>query len=71
MSAAEDRAKGAHLKAAARWLHEVGGKDATLEAFGDAEDLNRAWYALDVEGFRAYLWERCKTALEALEKGAA
>jgi hypothetical protein len=66
-----DRQKAEILKGAAVYLYQLGGEAAQERGIPDAEELNRVWYALDVEGFRQYLWERSKEVLEDLERGAA
>jgi hypothetical protein len=37
------------------------------EAFGDAQAINAMWQLEDLEGFRSYLWWRCRT----VRRGAA
>ena len=59
------------FKEAARWLYERGGDDAVVEAFGDAEDVNRAWELEDLEDFKGYLRGRCRDALEAARRRVA
>ena len=59
------------FKHAIRWLHERGGDAAVLEAFGDAEDVNRAWELEDLEDFKGYLRGRCRDALEAARRRVA
>jgi hypothetical protein len=66
-----DRQKAEILKGAAVYLYQLGGEATQERGIPDAKQLNQAWYALDVEGFRQYLWQRSKEALEALERGAA
>jgi hypothetical protein len=66
-----DRQKAKILKGAALYLYQLGGEAAQERGIPDAEQLNQIWYAVDVEGFRRYLWQRTKEALEDLERGAA
>ncbi len=54
---------------AARRLHEWGGDAAVIRAFGDPAPIDEAWER-DLEGFKGFLRERCREALE-VEMGAA
>jgi phenylpropionate dioxygenase-like ring-hydroxylating dioxygenase large terminal subunit len=54
---------------AARWLHERGGDAAVVRAFGNPVPIDEAWER-DLEGFKDFLRDRCREALEA-ERGAA
>jgi hypothetical protein len=67
VSAHEDTRKAAAFKRAVVWVADRHGPAATVEAFGDAEAINAAWELEDLEGFRSFLWERCR----AVRRGAA
>ncbi len=54
---------------AARWLHAKGGNAAVVRAFGNPVPIDEAWER-DLEGFRSFLRERCREALET-RRGAA
>lgn len=54
---------------AAKWLHSKGGGAAVVRAFGNPVPIDAAWER-DMEGFKDFLRERCREALE-LERGAA
>ena len=48
---------------AARRLHEWGGDAAVIRAFGDPTPIDEAWER-DLEGFKDFLRDRCREALE-------
>jgi hypothetical protein len=64
----EDAAKAATLLAAARWIREHDGREsAVVDILGDAYAIDEAWKHQDLEGFRRYLWQRCRR----VRRGAA
>ena len=54
---------------AVTYVHDQGGEDAVMRAFGDPEPLDEAW-ELPLEEFKHVLRERIREGLKA-ERGAA
>lgn len=54
---------------AARWLHDKGRDTAVVRAFGDPIPIDAAWER-DLEGFKAFLRDRCREALKTRRSAA-
>jgi hypothetical protein len=63
----EDQRKAEAFNRAVAYVADRYGQAATVEAFGDRATIDAMWELEDLDGFRSYLWWRCR----AVRRGAA